>query len=84
MSPFESSGNELHISSNNHQLDIPEVRLAFCPSMLVSVIPKKVSVEACSLTLVRADDGWKFSQNQACLNARSDNGPEFVALHLQD
>ncbi|MDG1412979.1 MAG: hypothetical protein P8Q89_02660, partial [Alphaproteobacteria bacterium] len=69
MSPFEISGNDLHISSNNHQLDIPEVRLAFGPSMLVSGMPDKVSVEARSLTLVRADDGWKFSQDQAWLNA---------------
>ncbi|MDA9672514.1 AsmA-like C-terminal domain-containing protein [Alphaproteobacteria bacterium] len=69
MSPFEISGNDLHISSNNHQLDIPEVRLAFGLNMLVSGMPDKVSVEARSLTLVRADDGWKFSQDQAWLNA---------------
>jgi hypothetical protein len=70
VSPFEVSGNDLHISSDNHQLDIPEVRLAFGLGMLVSGMPDKVSVEARSLTLVKADTGWKFSQEQAWLNAR--------------
>ena len=70
VSPFEVSGNDLHISSDNHQLDIPEVRLAFGLGVLVSGMPDKVSVEARSLTLVKADTGWKFSQDQAWLNAR--------------
>ena len=69
MTPFEVSGNDLQISSDNHQLDIPEVRLAFGLGMLVSGMPDKISVEARSLTVLKADDGWKFSEDQAWLNA---------------
>ncbi len=67
-SPFKLTGSAVRISSDKHELDIPKVQLVFGLGMLVSGMPDKVFINARSLTLMRSDGSWVFSEDQAWLN----------------
>ncbi len=67
-SPFELTGSGIQVTSDNHKLDIPKIQLVFGLGMLMSGMPDKVFINARSLTLMRADGGWRFSDDQAWLN----------------
>ncbi len=67
-SPFELTASAVRISSINNELDIPKVQFVFGLGMLVSGMPDKIFINARSLTLMRADGSWIFSDDQAWLN----------------